>query len=150
MQTAMNSIQEFDGTNPAPIPWLDHIESVAKKTGFNPEEIGISKLKVMVLCDVNTASNEGILLDFWFYQLFIEHYLNIPYALDALNTYAHLAQGEHELITQYISRAKVLLEHIHNNSKVCEIPGVGYNKLYLVRGLCSPHAQWRVVSKQDT
>ena len=36
MQTAMNLIQEFDGTNlEATIPWLDHIESVEKKTGFN-------------------------------------------------------------------------------------------------------------------
>ena len=33
---------------------------------------------------------------------------------------------------------------------MCEIPGVSYNKLYLVRGLCSPHAQQRVASKQDT
>ena len=33
---------------------------------------------------------------------------------------------------------------------MCEIPGVGYDKPYLVRGLHSPHAQWRVASEQDT
>ena len=37
MQMVMNLIQEFDGTNPeAAIPWLDHIEGVAKKMGFDP------------------------------------------------------------------------------------------------------------------
>ena len=34
--------------------------------------------------------------------------------------------------------------------KMSEIPGVHYDKLYLVRGLHSPHTQWSVVSKQDT
>ena len=33
---------------------------------------------------------------------------------------------------------------------MCDIPGIGYDKLYLVRGLCSPHGQWRVASEQDT
>ena len=33
---------------------------------------------------------------------------------------------------------------------MCEIPDVDYDKLYLVRGLHSLHAQWRVASEQDT
>ena len=46
-QRLMNSIQEFDGTDSeATIPWLDHIKAVARKTGFDPIEIGTSKLKV--------------------------------------------------------------------------------------------------------
>ena len=90
----MNSIQEFDGTKPEAItPWLDHIESVTNKTGFNPVEIGMSKLKGMVLHDVNAARKEGTLSYFWFQQLFIEHSLNIPYVSDALNAYPHLAQA---------------------------------------------------------
>ena len=151
MQTAINSIQKFNGTNPeATIPWQDHIKSVTKNMGFGPVEMGMSKLKGTVLCNVSAASKEDTLSYFWFSQLLMEHYSNIPYASDALNTYAHLAQGKHELVTQYISKAKVLLEHIHNASKMCKIPGVGYDKLYLVRTLHSPHARWRVVSKQDT
>ena len=111
----INSIQEVDGTYPeATIPWLDHIESIAKKTGFDLVEVGISKMKGSVLCNVNTASKEGTLLYFQFCQLLIEHYLNIPYASETLNAYTHLAEGKHESIMQYISRAKVLLEHIHN------------------------------------
>ena len=36
-QMVMNSIQEFDGTDrQATIPWLDHNEAVAIKTGFDP------------------------------------------------------------------------------------------------------------------
>ena len=118
--------------------------------GFDPVEIGISKLKGTVLHNVNADSKEGTLSYFQFHQLLIEHYSNIPNTSDTLNAYVHLAQGEHESITHYISRVKVLLEHIHNNSKMCEILGVGYDKLYLVGGLHSPHAQQRVASKQDT
>ena len=89
----VNLIQEFNGTNPeATIPWLDHIESVAKKTGFDLVEIGMSKLKGKVLHDINAASKESTLLYFWLYQLFIEHYLNIAYASNTLNAYAHTNQ----------------------------------------------------------
>ena len=110
----------------------------------------MSKLKGSVLHDINAANKEGTLLYFWFCQLLIENNSNILYASDALNAYAHLVQGKHKLVSQYISRVKVLLEHIHNTSKMCEIPSVSYDKLYLVRELHSPHAQWRVASKQDT
>ena len=40
-------------------------------------------------------------------------------------------QGENESVTQYSARAKVLLNHIHHNPKMCDIPG-------------------RVASEQDT
>ena len=111
------------------------------KTGFDLVEVSMSKLKGLVLHNVNAASKEGTLLYSWFCQLLIEHYSNILYVSDALNTYAHLAQVEYESVVQNISRPKVLLECIHNTTKMFEIPGVGYEKLYLVRGLCSPHAQ---------
>ena len=137
----MKSIQESNATNlEATTPWLDHIEGVAKKMGFNPVEIGMSKLKGMALHDINTASKEGTLSYFQFCQLLIEHYSNIPYVLDTLNTYAHIVQHEHESIAQYLTRAKELVEHIHHNSKMHDIPGISYDKLYLVRGLHSPHA----------
>ena len=54
MQMVTNSIQEFDSMNwEATIPWLDHVKGVAKKMGFNPLEIGMSKLKGMALCDIH-------------------------------------------------------------------------------------------------
>ena len=115
-------------------------EECHKKMGFDPVEIGMSKLKGVVLNDINGASKEGTLSYFWFCQLLIEHYSNIPYVSDALNAYTHLAQGEHKSVTQYLSRAKVLLEHIHNISKMCKIRGVSYDRLNLVRGPHSPHA----------
>ena len=82
------------------------------------------KLKGMALHNVNTASKEGTLLHFQFCLLLIDHYSNIPYVSDALNTYAYLTQGENELITQYLTRPKILLEHIHHNSKMYDIPGI--------------------------
>ena len=50
MQMAMSLIQEFDGTNcEATILWLDHIEAIAKKTDFDPLEIGMSKVQLSVM-----------------------------------------------------------------------------------------------------
>ena len=129
MQMVMNSIQYFDGMNwEATIPWLDHVKVVAKKTGFDPLEIGMSKLKGTALCKINVISKEGNLTYFQFCQLLIEHYLNIPYATYALNAYAHQTQGENESITHYFARDKVLLECIHHNPKMYNIPGIGYDK----------------------
>ena len=55
-------------------PMADHVEGITKKTGFDPLEIGMRKLKGMVLCDVNPASKESTLSYFQFCQLLIEHY----------------------------------------------------------------------------
>ena len=110
----------------------------------------MSKLKSIALHNVNAASKEGTLLYFQFCQILIEHYSHIPYESDALNAYAHLVQGEQESIVQYLTRAEVLLECIHHNSQMSDIPGIGYDRFYLVRGMCSPHAQQRFASKQDT
>ena len=148
MQIVMNSIQDFNSTNwEATILWLDHVEGVTRKMGFIPLELGMNKLKGMALCDIKDASKEGTPSYFWFHQLLIEHYSNIPYVSDALNVYAYLMQGENESIAQYLTRAKVLLKCIQHNSKMSDIPGIGYDKLYLVQGLHSPHVHQRVASK---
>ena len=107
--------------------------------GFDSLEVGMSKLKGTTLGNVNTVSKDGNLSWFQFHQLLIEHYSHIPNALDTLNAYAHLAQGESELVTQYLTWTKVLLEHIHHTSKMCNIVGSSYNNLYLVSGLQSLH-----------
>ena len=91
-------------------PCLDHVEAIARKMGFDPLEIGMSKLKGTALCDVNAMSKEGHLSYFQFCQLLIEHYSNIPYISDALNTYTYLMQGKNKTVTQYLAVAKVLLE----------------------------------------
>ena len=53
-QMTLNSIQEYDGSNKdAMIPWLDHIEMVAGKTGIDPLEVGINKLKGLALGNIN-------------------------------------------------------------------------------------------------
>ena len=65
----------------------------------------MTKLKGMALHDINAASKEGILSYFWFCQLLIEHYSNIPYTSETLSAYALLMQGENKLITHYLTRA---------------------------------------------
>ena len=156
----INLIQESNGTNPeATIPWLDNIKSIMKKTGFDLVEVGMSKLKGSVLHDINAATREGTLSYSQFFQLLIEHYLNIPYASDALNAYVHLMQGKHESIMQYISRAKVLLECIHILQKCVKFQVLAMTNLTLLedytpqmptRGLHlnrTPGSQWRMLSK---
>ena len=64
--------------------------------------------------------------------------------------YSHLLQGNEEPTTQYLSRVKVLLECIHHTTKLPSIPGVGWDNLYLVRGLKALHIRRRVASKQDS
>ena len=59
-------------------------------------------------------------------------------------------QGKNETVTQYLARVKILLEHIHHTSKLCNIPGHSYDNLYLVGGLCSPHVPRWFASEQDT
>ena len=74
MQTVITLKQGCDDTNPeATMPWLDHIKSVTKKIDFDPTEVGVSKPKGSVFCDLNTAGKEGTLSYFWFCQLSIEH-----------------------------------------------------------------------------
>ena len=63
MQSMMNWIQEFSGTDrEATLPWLDHVEAIARKMGFDPLEVDMSKLKGTTLGDVNTVSKDGNLM----------------------------------------------------------------------------------------
>ena len=76
--------------------------------------------------------------------------LNVPYMSDAMYAHSHLLQGDEEATIQYLSRAKVLLEHIHHTTKLSSIPGEGWDNLYLVTGLKAPHMRRRVASEQDS
>ena len=38
----------------ATIPWLDQVELLAERTGNDPVDVGISKLKGLALDDINT------------------------------------------------------------------------------------------------
>ena len=90
---------------------------VAESNGIDPLEVGISKLKGLALGDITTIHKEGHLTWYSFRQWLIEHYSNMPYTLDAMYMYSNLSQGDEEPTTQYLSRAKVLLEHIHHTTK---------------------------------
>ena len=58
-QIELRSIQEFDENDTAAtIHWLDQVKLVVERTGNNPVEVGISKLKGLVLGDINTIRKE--------------------------------------------------------------------------------------------
>ena len=63
--------------------------------------------------------------------------------------YFHLSQGDDELTTQYLVRAKVLLECIHQTLKLSDITGSSWDNLYLIHGLKAPHIRKRVAKEQD-
>ena len=87
----LNSIQEYDGSNKdGTIPWLDHIEMVVEKTGIDPLEVGISRLKGLALGDINAICKEDNLIRYSFRQRLIEHYSDVLSALDAIFAYSHL------------------------------------------------------------
>ena len=51
---SLNSIQEYSQSNKdTTMQWLDHIEMVVEKTGIDPLEVGISKLKWLALGNMN-------------------------------------------------------------------------------------------------
>ena len=81
---------------------------VAEKMGIDPLEVGISKLKEIVLGDINAIHKEGNLTWYRLRQRLIEHYSNVPYASDAMFVYSHLSQGDDELTTQYLVSTRVL------------------------------------------
>ena len=131
----MYSIQEFNSSQrEATIPWLDQVEVVAKRTGIDPLEVGISKLKGLALGDVNTIHKEEGLSWHKFRQCFVEQYSNIPYTSDSMFAYSQIAQQDDDPTAQYLIRAKVLLECIHHTSKLSDISGVGLDNLSLASG----------------
>ena len=58
-QAALGSIQEFNRKDKAmTIPWLDQVKLVVERTGVDLVEVGISKLRVLALGDINTTREE--------------------------------------------------------------------------------------------
>ena len=97
---------------------------VTENTGIDPLKVGISKSKGLALGNVTTIHKEGNLTLYSFRQQLIEHYSNVLYVSVAMCAYSNLLQGDEEPTTQYLSRAKVLLEHIHHPTKLSSIPGI--------------------------
>ena len=126
------------------------MELVAKKMSIYTLEVGITKLMGISLGDINAICKEGNLMCYKLRQRLIEHYSNVPYMSDAMLAYSHLSQGDNELTTQYLVRAKILLESIHHTSKLSDNTGSSWDKLYLVCRLKAPHIRKRVTKEQDS
>ena len=58
-QAVLGSIQEFDGKDKATTkPWHDQGKLVVDRTGNDPVEVGIIKLRGLALGDINTIREE--------------------------------------------------------------------------------------------
>ena len=71
-----------------------------ERTGDDPVEVGISKLKGLVLGDINTMEKEEGLMWYKFRQVLIKNYSNIPYISDAMVAYTNLTQQDDLSILQ--------------------------------------------------
>ena len=132
-QYMLNTIQEFNGSDgESTLTWLDQVELVAERTGFDLLEVGISKLKGLALHYISTIHKEEGLSWYKFRQHLIEQYSNVPYTPDAMFTYSKILQQDNESTAQYLVRARVLLEHIHCTSKLADISSFGMDNLSLV------------------
>ena len=124
-------MQEFDGSDrELTISWLDQVELVVERTGFDLLEVGISKLKGLAIGDTSTICKEEGLSWHKIRQHLIEQYSNVPYTSHVclLKTF----KQDDESTAQYLVRAKVLLECIHCTSKLSDISGFGLDNLSLV------------------
>ena len=118
--------------------------------GTDPLQEGISKLRGIALGNINAIYKEGNLLWYKLRQRLIEHYSNGLYASDTIFVYSHLSQGDGEPTTQYLVRIKVLLECIHQTSKLSDITGSSMDNLYPIHGLKAPNIKKRVAKEQDS
>ena len=69
---------------------------------------------------------------------------------DAMVAYMQLTLQDNESTSQYLIRAKVLLEHMNHTSKLLQISGKGLNKLALIQGLRDCHIRRRVEKEQES
>ena len=69
---------------------------------------------------------------------------------DVIVAYTNLTQQDDESTSQYLIRAKVLLEHMDHTSNLSQISSKGLNNLALVQELKDSHIRWRVTKEQET
>ena len=113
-QLTLNTLQEYNVSDREDtIPWLGQVELVVERTGIDPLEVGISKLKGLALADISTVHKEEGLSWHKFRQCLIEQYLTVPYVPDALLLYSKKSQWDNGSTTRYLVRNKILLEQIH-------------------------------------
>ena len=92
-QSMLSALQEYDGSDrEATIPELDQVELVAERTGIDPLEVGISKLKELTLANIVTLCKEEGLSWHKLRQHLIEQYSNVPYVPDAMFAYSKKSQ----------------------------------------------------------
>ena len=118
-----------------------------ERTGIDPVEVGISKLKGLALANDSTVCKEEGLSCHKFRQCLIEQYLNVPYVPDAMFIYSMISQWDDQSTTRYLVRVKVLLKRIHQTSKVSEISGYGRDNLLFIHGLWEHHIRKWVMKK---
>ena len=129
----MNS---FDGSNKVETTlWLEQIELPAERGKESAVDIAMAKLKGNPLWVISTLKKEtGNITWESLKNTLLKKYSDIPYRSNAMAKYFAIRQDEDESCTQYLIRARDLLERGHSTSKLELINAEGFHIL-LLKGL---------------
>ena len=132
----MDAINSFDGSNKAdPTSWLEQVELLVERGKESAVEIAMAKLKGNPLRIISTLEEEtGNIMWESLKNTLLEKYSDVPYRSNAMAKYFAIRQGEDESCTQYLIRARDLLERGHSTSKLEFIDAEGFH-IPLLKGL---------------
>ena len=129
-QAALDVINSFDGRNKAETTsWLEQIKLLAERGKEFAVEIAMAKLKGNPLQVISTLKKEtGNITWESLKNTLLKKYSDVPYRSDAMAKYFTIRQDEGENCTQYLIRARDLLERGHSTSKLELIDAEGFHK----------------------
>ena len=135
-QAALDAISSFDGNNKADTTsWPEQVELLAKRGKESAVEIAMAKLKGNPLRIISTLKKETCLI-MWdaLKNTLLKTYSDVPYRSNAMAKYFAVRQGEDDSCTQYLIRARDLLERGHSTRKLKLINAESFH-IPLLKGL---------------
>ena len=135
-QAVLDAINSFDGSNKADTTlWLEQVELLAERGKESAVEIAVAKLKGNPLRVISTLKKETG-NNTWesLKNTLLKKYSDVPYRSNAMAKYFAIRQGEGESCTQYLTRARGLLERGHSTSKLELVDAEGFH-IPLLKGL---------------
>ena len=132
----MDAINSFDGSNKTDTTlWLEQVELLAERGKESAVEIAMAKLKGNPLRVISTLKKEsGSITWESLKNTLLKKYSDIPYRTNAMAKYFAIRQGENQSCSQYLIRARDLLERGHTTSKLEITDAEGFH-IPLLKGL---------------
>ena len=128
-QIALDAINSFDDSNKADTTsWLEQVELLVERGKESAVEIAVAKLKGNPLRVISTLKKEtGKITWESLKNTLLKKYSDVLYRSNAVAKYFAIRQGEDESCTQYLIKARDLLERGHSTSKLELIDAEGFH-----------------------